>query len=921
MTPGAAYQPRRNPLSVGELAPTMPSGRPATRPARRLNMPRASYRITCLATLALFGLVCAPARADTTFNVTPTSSCSLTDAVNYASGTPESNCTGSSTQTPSGTTTIDLAAGTYSTWVQVSGTLTTDIAGQGPSSTIIDDAGLGRSVLINNAGATTTVSGVELTGGSGNDSPFVSGPEGGGGVWNAGTLTLENDVIAANNGGVIAIDSPQPPPASGAPGGGILNDGTLILTNSEVTGNATSNGQNGYFNGIGTPQPGGSGGDGGGLFNAPDATGTIVDSTISGNQTGMGGAGLGGGVASITTASPGGAGGAGGGIENEGTLTVSDSAITGNTTGMGGAGGNASLGASNQAGGAGAAGGNGGGIDSSGTLSVTNSTFAHNATQIGGVGGTSIGLGAPGAGGSPGLGGGISTSAGLASLDQVTVAFNSSAASGGGLYATTGGVITEANSIVSDNTGVSDLNCASASSGVIANAGSDIVFGDNAASLCPGVDKDPLLDSTLAFNGGPTETLAIRTQSPAIDLVASSSCSGADQRGIPRPQPEGCSAGAYQYAPPLITSTAASASSTTSATVTASITPNLSAQPTMVTVNYGTGTSFGSSTAAQNIGDGSSDNNAAVAFSAGLTGLAAGTTYHYDIVATNGDGPTTSGDGTFTTPAASVTSTGTTTTAGTTTTISGSSTAQASAAILGAAAAGDELSLTVACRGGVSTAVCGGPVLVTSKVTTQDRKPVEVAALAQGGKGKKGKPKPSGKTTAVVTVATGSYSVATGQRATLRLTLTTAGQKLLDRFYRVPALVTLEDAPAETEQVTFRYARISSPIAYTWLFTPHYSLAQALTLSGLPSKPTVDVICRGGGCPFAKRAISPHTSRLALAPILAGSHLQPGATLEIEITAHDEVGKVAIFTIRSGEEPTLAESCLVPGARAPAACA
>jgi hypothetical protein len=66
---------------------------------------------------------------------------------------------------------------------------------------------------------------------------------------------------------------------------------------------------------------------------------------------------------------------------------------------------------------------------------------------------------------------------------------------------------------------------------------------------------------TLAANGGGTQTESITPTSAAYDVVpvgatvgTETFCSGSDQRGVPRAQgPAGaCSAGAYQYAPPIV---------------------------------------------------------------------------------------------------------------------------------------------------------------------------------------------------------------------------------------------------------------------------------------------------------------------------------------------------------------------------------
>ena len=62
---------------------------------------------------------------------------------------------------------------------------------------------------------------------------------------------------------------------------------------------------------------------------------------------------------------------------------------------------------------------------------------------------------------------------------------------------------------------------------------------------------NPLI-GPLANNGGPTQTHALLSGSPAIDLVPLSSRTvSTDQRGIARPQGAACDSGAYEHPPTL----------------------------------------------------------------------------------------------------------------------------------------------------------------------------------------------------------------------------------------------------------------------------------------------------------------------------------------------------------------------------------
>jgi Zn-dependent metalloprotease len=101
--------------------------------------------------------------------------------------------------------------------------------------------------------------------------------------------------------------------------------------------------------------------------------------------------------------------------------------------------------------------------------------------------------------------------------------------------------------------------------------------------------------------------------------------------------------GAPPPQPPSVTTGSASGVSQSAATLNGSVDPNGLA--TSYHFEYGTTSSYGSSTSSQSAGSGTS----AVAASAGISGLAAGTTYHFRLVASNSAGTTQGSDQTFTT--------------------------------------------------------------------------------------------------------------------------------------------------------------------------------------------------------------------------------------------------------------------------------
>jgi hypothetical protein len=150
----------------------------------------------------------------------------------------------------------------------------------------------------------------------------------GGGIANAGTLTLTNSAVfgntATNNGGGILN----------------INAGTLTLINSTVSINTASDAGGGILNFDGTltiidsTLSGNSAGGGGGIAN--EGTATLTNSTLSGNSAGVDGGGIfNGGTAILTntTLSGNSAGTRGGGIYNLDTLTLINSIIANSASG------------------------------------------------------------------------------------------------------------------------------------------------------------------------------------------------------------------------------------------------------------------------------------------------------------------------------------------------------------------------------------------------------------------------------------------------------------------------------------------------------------------------------------------------------------------------------------------------------------
>ncbi len=248
----------------------------------------------------------------------------------------------------------------------------------------------------------------------------------------------------------------------GPDGGGISNSGKLTLTDCTITGNTAL------------------GGGGGGIYNGPFGTTTIVASTISGNASELAD---------------------GSGIDNAGSMTITRSTVSGNNTNVG----------------------NGGGIANSGAMAVGDSTISGNSVTGGG-------------------GGGIANTS-ILKLTDDTISDNSADGSGGGVanQAFQGGTITLDNTIVASNVSAQDPRTDDLSDngdidGSHLVGGYDLIGSGDLGSLTfTLVGIAPQL-GPLRDNGGPTQTQALLPGSPAIkagDAALVPPGVMTDQRGFP----------------------------------------------------------------------------------------------------------------------------------------------------------------------------------------------------------------------------------------------------------------------------------------------------------------------------------------------------------------------------------------------------
>ncbi len=303
----------------------------------------------------------------------------------------------------------------------------------------------------------------------------------------------------------------------------VASGGSLTLSNMTLSNGLINDGVNG----------------GGAIFSHGPLS--VTQTTFSGNSapaaTGISGGAINA-VAALTVSLSTFAGNTaqeGGGILSQGPASVTDSTFAGNTATLFGGGaivittGTTTLARDTFSGNAGPG---GGAIDNDTDVNVSNSTFTGN--TAGSNGGGAIG------------------NFGTATITQSTFSGNSSAFGANLHNLITTGSMTVSQSIVA-NGGGGGSNCSG--SPAIVDGGYNIDTGTScgfSAANHSMNNTNPDL-GPLASNGGPTQTMALPPNSPAVNAIPATvpGCPGStDQRGVSRPQGPACDIGAYELIMP-----------------------------------------------------------------------------------------------------------------------------------------------------------------------------------------------------------------------------------------------------------------------------------------------------------------------------------------------------------------------------------
>jgi hypothetical protein len=395
--------------------------------------------------------------------------------------------------------------------------------GDGTYSGNMSRAGNGLGGAIYNMGGEVVVLGCWLTN---NISQAPSGAatavaQGGALFQQMGVLSLSNSVLSGNvarGGDSLVINGVGYVPGAAYGGAIAAATGSVSIAKTDLRANLARGGDAYRHSGTGTAL-------GGAIYSG--ASITASDSTFATNRA------LSGGGSSSNTD------GRGGSLYNLSVATFERCSFYSNFA-HGGSAGNFGSPSVNYPGGHGL----GGSVFNSGQISVTNCTFALNSVQGGNAGFPS---GVPGSG----LGGGIYNSNGVFNAVNTTIASNSVTAGQGYTYS---GIAGGAN-IANTNGAVTLRNSLIASDGINGNTFGTIndggfnISSDGSANFNSGSSfnfTNPQLGPLGDF-GGPTMTMALRPNSPAIDFGTGNGAPTVDQRGFSRPFGAGTDMGAYEF--------------------------------------------------------------------------------------------------------------------------------------------------------------------------------------------------------------------------------------------------------------------------------------------------------------------------------------------------------------------------------------
>jgi WD40 repeat protein len=114
--------------------------------------------------------------------------------------------------------------------------------------------------------------------------------------------------------------------------------------------------------------------------------------------------------------------------------------------------------------------------------------------------------------------------------------------------------------------------------------------------------------------------------------------------------------------------------------------------------------------------------------------------------------------------------------------------------------------------------------------------------------------------------------------------------------------------------------RVDVPVRPFWARYPHYLQLRRMRVTKLPATATVEIRCKGRGCPFAKRTVKIRDGKANAAKGFKRAKLRRGTRVQIRILVPGMIGKVVVYTMPKKGFPIGRQRCLPPGATKPAKC-
>jgi hypothetical protein len=175
-----------------------------------------------------------------------------------------------------------------------------------------------------------------------------------------------------------------------------------------------------------------------------------------------------------------------------------------------------------------------------------------------------------------------------------------------------------------------------------------------------------------------------------------------------------------------------------------------------------------------------------------------------------------------------------------------------------------------------------------------------------------------------------------GGGATCTVKYADTGSRSISARYVGDANFTGSGSTARAVQVTALLVKgtITATMQWTFVYTPIYTRVINMVVNGVPTGATVQVLCHGSGCPFAKRSRTigkpkrcspkhkhscPVPGRISLTTTFLHHNLRPGAQITIMIRRPQYLGKYYSFTMRPRKQPRVKIACLAVNAKRPSA--